>query len=187
MRHQRPMPTVDEAIILSVRERSIIPFISLRKLRKTRKKHIVTIVLSSSATWLLHAVCLFPIAMMPIMFCFAASHCVFLLCVPFWSFLVIGYAKKQSQPTWCFRDSLLHCIALPVTCCFSIGSIISHSFSAFQINLPFFKATIPLTARQQFPGNNPSWVKIFSEKANSHVTNKICGQNYLNWLGDFFF
>ena len=100
---------------------------------------------------------------------------------------VIEYAKKQSQPTWCFRDSLLHCIALPVTCCFSIGSIISHSFSAFQINLPFFKATIPLTARQQFPGNNPSWVKIFSEKANSHVTNKICGQNYLNWLGDFFF
>lgn len=120
---------------------------------KKDKKTPVTIVLFNFVAWFLHVACLFPIAMMPVMFCFAVYRCVFLFC--HW------ICEKQSQPTWCFRDSLLHCIALPVTCCFSIGSIISHSFPAFQINLPFFKATIPLAARQQFPDNNPSWVKIF--------------------------
>lgn len=146
-------------------------------MRKMRKKYLVTIRLSSSATWLLHVACFNCDDAHNVLFCCFPLRA--FLCVSFLSFLVIEYAKKQSQPTWCFRDSLLHCIALPVTCCFSIGSIISHSFPAFSNQFLSFQDDYGSLRGSNTQGN-PSRVKIFPilskrlERPYGHVTDKIC-------------
>lgn len=75
------MPTIDEAVVLSIREMSIIPFISLVKNEKNEKKYLVTIRLSSSATWLLHVAC----------FNCDDAHNVLFCCFPLRTFFCVSF------------------------------------------------------------------------------------------------
>ena len=96
------MPTVDETIDLSIRERSI-PFISLAKKEKKKKK-------KKTRKDILSPLC-YPVLLLDfyyfncddahsVLFCyFPLCALLFMLCASFWSFLVIEYVKKQSQPT----------------------------------------------------------------------------------------
>ena len=141
------MPTVDEPIVLSTREMFMIPFISLTKKRKkTKKKNICY-----------H--CFIQFCCLIFTCCLSVSNCddarnVQFCCLPL-CISVLSLNMRKSKASQHDVSEIPYCIALrcllPVTCCFSIGSIISHTIF-FDLHFKSISFLEPLITKQQYAG-----------------------------------